>query len=134
MAGSKSAYLENKALDTVLGGPTYTLPGTVYIALSTQAFNKTTPGTEVSAAGYARAAVTNNATNWPPAASSQKSNATVITFPAAQADWGTITAFYIYDAASTGNVLYGADLSTARFIANGDTASFAVSAITLIET
>lgn len=134
MAGSKSAYLENKALDTVLGGPTFTLPATVYVALSIAAFNKTTAGTEVSGGSYARAAVTNNSTNWPAAASSTKANATVITFPAASADWGTIVAFYIYDAASGGNMLYGADLSTSRFIANGDTASFAVSAITLIET
>lgn len=136
MAGSKSDYLENALLNGVLGGPQYTLPTTVYIALSTAAYSDAATGssmTEVSGGSYARVAVTNNSTNWPNASSGAKSNGTVFTFATATADWGTVQSFYIVDALSSGNVLYGADLTTPRAIANGDTASFAVGSITITE-
>lgn len=137
IAGSKCAYLENKALDIILGGTAWTAPGTVYIALSTAAFSAASTGssmTEVSGGSYARVAVTNNSTNWPNASSASKSNGAVFTFPAATGSWGTVTSFYIVDASSSGNALYGADLTASRTINSGDTASFAVSAITLTET
>lgn len=136
MAGSKSDYLENKVLDGVLGGPQYTLPTTVYICLSTAAYADSATGsamTEVSAGGYARVAVTNNNTNWPNSSGGTKSNGAVFTFPAATAAWGTVQSFYIADASSGGNCLYGADLTTTRTIATGDTASFAVGSITVTE-
>lgn len=136
MAGSKSDYLENALLNGVLGGPQFTLPATVYIALSTAVYSDAATGsamTEVTGGAYARVAVTNNATNWPGAASGAKSNGTVFTFPTATADWGTVQSFYLVDAASGGNILYGADLTTPRAIANGDTASFAVGSITITE-
>lgn len=141
MAGSKSAFLENKALDMILGTPAtggaYAPPSTVYIALSTSAFSTASTGsslTEVTGGAYARVAVNNTTTNWPAAVSGSKSNGAVFTFPAATANWGTVLSFYIVDASSGGNILYGADLTTSRTINNGDTASFAVSAITLTET
>lgn len=137
MAGSKSDYLENAMLDGVLGGPAFTLPTTVYVALSTAAYSDAATGaamTEVAGNGYARVAVTNNATNWPGASSGSKSNGVSFTFPAATgAGWGTVTAFYICDALSGGNVLYGGDLTIARSVSGGDTASFAVGAITITE-
>jgi hypothetical protein len=136
MAGSKAAYLENAALNTVLGGPQFTLPTNVYIALSTAAFTAAATGaslSEVTGSGYARVQVTNNTTNWPNAVNGAKSNNSVFTFPSATANWGTVLSFYIIDAASSGNVLYGADLTTSRTINSGDTASFAVGSITLTE-
>ena len=68
-----------------------------------------------------------------PHSGGSKSNATVFTFPTASANWGTVLSFYIVDAASGGNVLYGADLVTSRAIDTGDTASFAVGAIVVTE-
>lgn len=136
MAGSKCVYLENKALDIILGGTAWTAPSTVYIALSTAAFSSSSTGsalTEVSGGGYTRVAVTNNSTNWPNASSSVKSNGTVFTFPTATGSWSTVLSFYIIDASSAGNALYGADLTASRTIATGDTASFAISSITLTE-
>lgn len=137
MPGSKSTYLENALLNGVLGGPAFPLPTTVYIALSTAAYSDTATGaamTEVSGNGYARVAVTNNATNWPAAASGQKQNGATFTFPAATGTgWGTVTAFYICDAASGGNVLYGGDLTTPRSITGGDTASFAPASLNISE-
>lgn len=136
IAGSKSDYWENAVLNGTLGGPQLPLNATVHIALSTGVYSDAATGsalTEVSGAGYGRVAVTNNNTNWPSASAGQKSNGTVITFAAAQANWGTVQSFYIIDAGSAGNILYGADLTTARTIATGDTASFAVGSITITE-
>lgn len=136
MAGSKSDFLENRILDHVLGGGDYSRPGTLYLALSTSAYQDSATGSnlsEVSGGGYARVAVTNNATNWPNATGGQKANGAVFTFPTATGSWGTVQSFYIVDAASGGNCLYGADLTVARTIANGDTASFAIGAITITE-
>lgn len=138
MAGSKSNYLENKLLDAVLGGPAFSLPATVYVALSTSAYSDASTGSSMaevssSGTGYARVAITNNATNWPAAANGVKQNGATITFPLASGNWGTVVAFYICDASSAGNVLYGGDLSASRSIATGDTASFGIGTITITE-
>lgn len=136
MAGAKCLYWQNMALDLGLGGTSWSPPSSIYIALSTAAFSSTSTGsslTEVTGGSYARVAVTNNSTNWPNASAGSKANGAVFTFPAATAGWGTILSFYIIDASSAGNALYGADLTTSRTINNGDTASFAISAITLTE-
>ena len=133
MAGSKSDYLENKILDHVLGGGDYTRPATVYVALYTVAPTDAGGGTEVSGGSYARVAVTNNSTNWPAASSGSKSNGTAISFPAATANWGTVVAFGIFDAASGGNLLYWGTLSASKAVNNGETASFAAGQLTISE-
>lgn len=133
MAGSKSDFLENELLDHVLGNAAYTAPATVYIALYTAAPTDAGGGTEVTGGSYARVAVTNNATNWPAASGGAKSNGTAVTFPTATANWGTVVAFGILDAASAGNLLYWADLTTSKAVNNGDTASFAVGDIDVTE-
>ena len=99
--------LENEVLDHVFSRATYTAPATLYVGLST-----TTPTdagtnfTEPVGNGYARVAVTNDATNFPAAVGGAKSNGTVITFPqATPSGWGTITHAGLFDAASNGNLL-----------------------------
>ena len=133
MAGSKSDYLENALLNGVLGGPAFSLPATVYIALYTVAPTDAGAGTEVTGGAYARAAVTNNATNWPAASGGAKSNGTAVTFVQATANWGTVVAFGIFDAVTGGNLLYWADLTVSKAVNNGDTASFAVGDIDVTE-
>lgn len=130
---SKSDYLENELLDHVLGAAAYSAPATVNVALYTAAPTDAGGGTEVSGGSYARVAITNNATNWPAAASGSKSNGTTITFPTATADWGTVVAFGLWDAASGGNLLYWGTLSASKVINSGNTASFAVGALTILE-
>lgn len=133
MAGSKSDYLEKIVLDLVLGAVAYTAPTTVYVALSTGAYSDAATGasmTEVSSSGtaYARVALTNNTTNWPVATGTSpatKTNGTAITFPTATGSWGTVASFYIVDASTNGNILYGGDLSLSKAIGIGDTATFA---------
>jgi hypothetical protein len=132
MAG-KSDYLENKVLDLLLGAVSYTVPTTVYVALYTAAPTDAGGGTEVSGGGYARVAVTNNTTNFPAASNGSKSNGTTISFPTATADWGTVVAVGIFDAATAGNLLFWANLTTSKTIQNGDTAQFSAGSLSFTE-
>lgn len=131
MAGSKSDYLELALLNLVLGASAYSAPGMLYVALYTVAPTDSGGGMEVSGGSYARQSVTNNLTNWPSA--NPKQNANAITFTQATADWGTVVAFGIFDAASGGNLLYWGDLTASKSVENGDTAEFAANGITITE-
>ncbi|MFT4175012.1 MAG: hypothetical protein QM627_00005 [Luteolibacter sp.] len=127
--GGFSDYLENKIADHVFGGGDYTRPATIYVALYTSTPTDSGGGTELSGGGYARAAVTNNSTNWPTASSGLKRNGAAITFPTASTSWGTIVAFGIFDAASGGNLLAWGALDVAKAVGGGDTPSFGVNAL-----
>lgn len=132
--GSFSNYLENKVLDHVIGGPDYTRPATLYVALCTTAPTDASTGStivEPSGDNYSRTAVTNNATNFPAASSGSKANGTVITCPTASGSWGTITHIALMDASSAGNVVAWGALDTSKTIDSGDTISFAISALTV---
>jgi hypothetical protein len=137
MPGSKSAYLENALLNHVLGSVAWTPPTVVYVALSSEVYDENAYGTafsEIIGAGAARVAVANNITNWPvTGGSSQKVNGTTITFPTATNAWPEARAFYLLDAASGGNILYGGNILTPRTLASGDTASFAPGTIIITE-
>jgi hypothetical protein len=132
MAGSKADYWEQKILDMAFKAAAFTtLTGGPYVALFTGTLTADTPGTEVSGGAYARVNVP--AANWTRTASSVTNNAAV-TFAAPTANWGTVTHFGVFDAATVGNALYYGDLTTARTINNGDGApSFAASALTVTE-
>jgi len=138
MAGSKTDYLENKVLDHVLGGSDYTRAATVYLALFTARgtdpqSDAGTNLTEVTGTGYARVAVTNNATNFPAASAGSKTNGTQITFPQAGASWGTVVAVGVYDDPTAGNLLFWADLDTSKAVAVDDIVVFDVDALTFTE-
>ena len=137
MASGKSDYLEAVFLDLVLGGVDYTPPTTIYVALSTAAYSASASGSGLtepgSGTGYARASVPNTADSWPAATSAGKSNGTTISFGAASSAWGEIRSFYLCDAATGGNVLYGGDLTSPRTIESGDIATFAVGTLTVTE-
>lgn len=126
MAGSFGDYLEDELLDHVLGGGDYTRPATVYLALFTAAPTDAGGGTEVSGNNYGRAAVTNNATNFPAASGGTKSNGTTITFATPSGSWGTVAAMGVFDASSGGNLLAWADLTVSKTVTSGDVVSFAV--------
>ena len=147
MAGSKSNYLSKKLLDAVLGQSS-AIPGfaaampTVYVGLWTTAgsLNDTSTGAttnEVTGGSYSRSTVTNDSTNWPASSGTTvatKSNGAAINFATATASWGTVNQFAILDGTTTSaNILYWSDLTTPKSIANGDTASFAVGALSITE-
>jgi hypothetical protein len=133
VAGGKSDFLELELLDHVLGNAAYTAPATVYLALFTAAPSDAGGGTEVATGSYARKAVTNNATNWPAATSGTKTLNVAQSFVAATANWGTITHFGIFDASTSGNLLYWGTITPNKAVNNGDTASFAIGAIVVTE-
>lgn len=71
----KSDFLELELLDHVLGNAAYSAPATVHFAWFTALTGEAGGGTEATGGGYARVAVTNNATNFPAAASGSLSAA-----------------------------------------------------------
>lgn len=129
----KSDYLENKFIDWLLRGQSFTAPATVYVALYTATPSDSAAGTEVSGGSYARVAVTSALANWAGTQSSgsttvssgtggQTSNNAAVTFPAPTANWGVITAFAVMDALTSGNLLYWGPLAVNKTVNNGDAA------------
>jgi hypothetical protein len=141
-AGPLTDYLENKIIDHLFRGTSYTAPSTLYVSLHTAACSDSSTGTEVSGGSYARVAVTSNGTNWAntqnsgtgvsTGTSGTTSNSSAITFPAPTANWGTVTHFGIFDASTSGNMLLCQALTVSKTINNGDAApSFAAGALTI---
>ena len=137
-----TSYFDHAAITANLfSASVYSVPGTWYVALSTttptQAQGTSPPWnvTEPSGNGYARVAVTNNASNFvsaaAPATGWTMENATAITFPLATGSWGTVTNVAIFDAASTGNCVAYGSLTSSQAIVNNDIASFAIDALTI---
>lgn len=130
--GSFTDFLELEVLDHVFGAAAYTAPATLYVGLSTTTITDAGGNiTEPSGGSYARVAVTNNSTNFPAASAGSKSNGTAITFTTATGSWGTVIDFFIGDASSAGNILGYGTLTSSRTISSGDSASFAISALTI---
>lgn len=135
-----SDYLENKLIDFLLRGQTYTAPTGLYVGLLTAAPSDTGGGTEVSGNGYARQNLAPSLTNWSgtqtatsttasSGTSGTSSNNVAITFPTPTASWGTVTAFGVYDALTSGNLLFYGNLNIAKTINQGDTVTFPISSL-----
>jgi hypothetical protein len=124
-----SNYYESKILDHMFRNVAFTPPATVYVALFTAAPTDAGGGTEVSGGGYARQAVTFGAVSG--GSPSQIANSAAINFPVATASWGTVVAFGLYDAATAGNLLAWANLTTSKLIDVNDQAQFATGALTI---
>lgn len=128
MAGSKSDYLENKILDHVLKNTAYTSPSTVYVALYTAAPSDAGGGTEVSGNNYARKSAT-----FASASGGSTSNSADVTFDTPSATWGTVTHFGVFDASTSGNLLYWGDLPTAKTINKDDVVRFSNGTLVITE-
>lgn len=127
---SKTDFAENKVLDHMLGKTSWTMP-TAYVGLFTAAPSDAGGGTEVSGGSYARKSTAG--ADWNAASGGSTSNANAITFVTASASWGTVTHFGIFDAATAGNLLRWAALTTSKAIGSGDTASFAAGSLVCTE-
>jgi hypothetical protein len=114
-----SDYAENKLLDHLLGTASFTMPTQVYAALYTTATDDATGGTEVTNAGaYARMAV-----DFAAAAAGAANPTADVTFPEANANWGTVTHIALTDSATHGGgnrLMHGA-LTASKQIDLGDT-------------
>jgi len=121
-----SDYYENKVIDHMLRNQAFTPPSTVYVGLFTVAPTDAGGGTEVSGGSYARQAVTLAA-----ASAGATQNSADITFPTATADWGTIVAAGLFDAASAGNLLAWNNLTASKTVNNGDTFKISAGSLTI---
>ncbi len=109
-------FLETEILDHVFAGAAYSAPGTHYLALYTAAPGETGGGTEVTTSGtaYARQSVAFTTTG------NTTSNTAAVEFPTATASFGTVTHVGVFDAATSGNLMAYATLSSSKAIASGD--------------
>lgn len=112
--GTFSTPAKNDMLDAILGSSS---PATVYVAAYVA-------GTEVSGSAYARVAVTNNATNFPAAASGAKANGAAIEFPEATGSWGTLDEIRVQRHITNNEPLAQATISKA--IDTGDVLRFKI--------
>lgn len=105
-----------------------TRPTAWYIALFTTAptADAGTGGTEVAGSiGYSRQSVTFSRTN-----QTLNPSATV-TFGPATSSWGTVLAFGIYSASSSGTLYAFANLTNSRTVAQNDTLTFATTDLSI---
>jgi hypothetical protein len=119
---SKTNYLEALILDWVFLEEDMPAAVPPYLALFTIAPGETGGGSEVSGAGYARVNTTGKWTA--DTEGDEVTNNATITFPTPAANWGTVVAFGIFDAATGGNLLRYANLTTSKPVNSGDPPSF----------
>lgn len=122
-----SDHAEKLLLDWLMTTGSATRPTAWFLALYTAAPSDSGGGTEVSTGGYARKAIAFNAASSPDGTTS---NSAVVEFEAS-ANWGSITHIGIFDAATSGNLLWHGALATARTVNNGDKLEFAIGAVQL---
>lgn len=121
-----SNYLENALINATLRNTSYTSPATVYAALFTSDPTDAGSGTEVSGGSYARKAMAFAAPS-----NGASLNSGSVEFDQATGNWGTITHFAIYDALTSGNMLYHGALTTSKVIETGDVFKFAANSVTV---
>jgi hypothetical protein len=132
---NKTNYLEGKLLDHVLRNTAFTSPTTVYVALfttaPTDAYTSGVPtGTECSYAGYARKPATFGAASGTPR---QVAISADVLFDA-KTDAGSVSvlAFGLFDALTTGNLLYWNTI-TSTAVAQNQQPKFASGNLTVSE-
>lgn len=123
-----SDYAEKLLLDWMMTTGSATRPTAWYVALYTAAPSDSGGGTEVSGAGYARQSVTFDAASSP---GGTTSNSADVSFTAVGGDYGTVTHMGIFDAASSGNLLWHGVLSASKTVEDGDTITFSAGNIDL---
>jgi len=133
--GSLTDSGEVMVLDYYFGASANTTPALWYIGLSTTTITDAGGNiTEPSGNGYARVAATNNKTTFSNASAGALANAVQLTYPTATGSWGTVVDFFIANhltSAATPNVWGYGTLTASKSITSGDTASFAISAISI---
>jgi hypothetical protein len=121
-----SNYTENLALKFLLTSTTATRPTAWYVALFTTNPTDAGSGTEVSGTNYARTAVTFTVTD------DTATNSAAVTFAAAGSNWGTVSHIGVYDALSSGNLLFHGSVTTAKQIDSGDTFTISTSNLSIV--
>lgn len=123
-----SDHAEALLLDWLMTTGSATRPTAWYVALYTAAPSDSGGGTEVSGNGYSRQSVTFDAATSP---GGTTSNTGDITFTASGGSWGTITHIGIFDASTSGNLLWHGAMTASKTVADGDTLQFSTGNIDL---
>tara|TARA_R110000803_G_scaffold16526_2_gene45272 strand:+ start:250 stop:642 length:393 start_codon:yes stop_codon:yes gene_type:complete len=123
-----SDYGEKLILDWLMTTGSATRPTAWYLALYTAAPADAGGGTEVSGNGYARQVVTMAAATSP---GGTTTSTDAQAFAAAGGNWGTITHVGLFDALTTGNLLWHGTITTNRVMNDGDTLTFAIADLDL---
>jgi hypothetical protein len=121
-----SDYAEKLLLDWLMTAGSATRPTAWFLALFTAAPNDAGGGTEVAGGGYARQAIAFPAASSP---GGTTSNSALVRFEAS-GDWGTITHIGIFDASTSGNLLWHGALADSRAV-NAEPLEFAIGQVTL---
>ena len=121
-----SNYLENALINGTLRATTFTAPAAVYVSLHTADPTDAGSGTEVSGGSYIRQAATFAAPS-----NGASTTSADITFPQATGNWGTIGWIGIWDAQTTGNMLYHTALDASKAIDTGDIFKIASGSLTV---
>lgn len=121
-----SDYLEDAFLDHFTGTTSTSAPSAVYVGLATATFADDASGTELTGNNYARKVMTFGS-----AASGSISNNAAVEFAAATGNWGTVSHFAIFDAASSGNMLFHGAFASGKLIESGDILKIASGSLTI---
>jgi hypothetical protein len=121
-----SNYLENALINGTLRATNYTAPATVYVSLHTADPTDAGTGTEVTGGSYVRQAATFGAPS-----DGVSTTTADIEYPQATAGYGTVGWIGIWDADTSGNMLYHTALSTSKTIDTGDIFKIATGSLTV---
>jgi len=124
-----SEYLIKKLLDHAMGKASFTIPADVYVALyDGYPLGAGAELSTVTDTNYAREKMAD--TDWASATFVSPlgsiANATIVDFGTAGSDWGVITHWAVFDAATSGNMLYLAPFQASRNVLNGDPVQFPI--------
>lgn len=120
-----SDYVENQILNCYLNQTNITAPTAIYVGLHTANPTDAGTGTEVSGNGYARVAITDKFGTASGTGGSLSSNADITGFTASGGNWGTVSHIGIWDASTSGNLLFHTALDSSATVNDGD--SFQIS-------
>lgn len=112
-----SNFTENLALNWLLTAESATRPTAWFVALFTAdgGLEAGTTTNEVSGGAYARQSVA-----FDPASNGATANSATVTFPAATANWGTVTHIAVMSASTGGEVLFHGPVTASKTIELGD--------------
>jgi len=122
--GEHSDYLEVELRKHLCRTGSFTKPSQLHVRLYTANAGETGGGTEVTGGSYAPVQRDPLDANWTGASSTDglTDNAAALTYPAPTANWGVVTGFALWDAATAGNLLIYGALTTSKTVNNGDAA------------
>jgi hypothetical protein len=112
-----SPWLGNQLINHLLRDTGYTPSSSVWAGLFTVTPSDTRTGTEVSGGGYARQEITSSNIG---VTGGSAVNTAIIEFPEATADWGVIVGVAIFNAATSGSILFWGRIDNQLTIYEGE--------------